>query len=401
MATVRTNTVGGTRYYQVRHGARSAVIFSSQNKRLATDACTEFNRQLERERAGLPPDGGPSRARWALSYLFERCADYFDSHTAPRTAYDYRRRMAILLRELGDVSLDRISRTTIDSYPGRRMAHPSKRTKRPVGPAPVNRELSVLRECLKLAREWREESGYIADPFSSSDPLHRWRPLDEKTVRRVGVALTPAEVWEVRAIAEAMVAEAHPSYAREYRDCADALHVLFMTASRIDQVLRAERSWIDPFGFLNFPAHKRGKPRVFPIDAELGAILARRPSHGRYLFPADGRPGKPRTGIRKFWTKLRERMAEAGITAPLLPHDCRHTAITRLLEFGGSVADATRLGGWTSPQMVHQTYSHIRPDAVSTVNYGAPPEEYPAGRSLAGRAETTPPIEPPRTPSTR
>jgi integrase len=98
----------------------------------------------------------PIRGR--VHKLKEFAQRFMDSHHCkPRTIEYYGEKLKRLLEysPFADSRLDRIDEELIEQYVQHRRQQVSKRKKRQVSIASVNRELAVLRRALKLAAEWR------------------------------------------------------------------------------------------------------------------------------------------------------------------------------------------------------------------------------------------------------
>jgi hypothetical protein len=75
----------------------------------------------------------------------------------PATISFYNSKLKQLLADetLARLPLDRIDEDVIDAYKERRTKTKSRRKRRPLSPASVNRELATLRRLLRLAPEWK------------------------------------------------------------------------------------------------------------------------------------------------------------------------------------------------------------------------------------------------------
>jgi integrase len=167
---------------------------------------------------------------------------------------------------------------------------------------------------------------------------------DSRTKSDAEVRALIARAWERARRAPAHLADA-------WRDDAAIVELLYLTASRISQVLRLRWDQVRDDA-IHFPAHKRGAPRVYALVGRIRTIIRATPRRGEYVFPPAARARKPyREDIKRFWKAV----APAGFT----PHGLRHSAITAALYAGeapGAVADR---GGWKDLQMLTRTYGHV------------------------------------------
>lgn len=323
----------GTWWYVIddRKKAHAAGV-GKEGRELAQEWAAAMNRAKRLERAGFPPEDVPAVSDWTL-------ADLFAAHLA-----DARRRglriarpqfqgkrskleshWSNLLAFFGEkLALDALSDAGIRSYIEAREAAK-------IGPSTINRDLSVLRGALRLARE-SAAAGYAGDPFASI------RPLAEAHRRRQPIALSERDCRKLLRICWSM----------DQRFGA-FVELLLLTASRLNETPTVSG------GRLRYPPYKRGRARIFtlrggPEERRL-AKLAQMERH---------------FDRRRLWTP-----AVAALGRPeLRPHDLRHTALT--LEGkrpGASLLSLQKLGGWKSAAMaaryLHPDAEAIRPVRVS------------------------------------
>ena len=231
-----------------------------------------------------------------------------------------------------------VTRELIEDYRAQRL-------KEGVSPATVNRETATL------SAGFRDQQD-----FNPCDGIRRLRESPKRAT-----ALTPEEVGRLLFILRGL--SLNTALLAEF---------LYLTGSRF-----SERGYVES-DILRFPPSKRGLPRNFKLEGRLAEIV---PEMGRIA---------PKWG-RDAWDK-----AVKAFGRHVTPKDLRHSAVTNLLEEGGSIPDAQRMTGHTTPQMIHQTYSHLRPVAARGPKSPAlppdPPESPQRGittvpKHLAGVAE--------------
>lgn len=340
---------GGRTGYTVvdRNGKFHAMGWSRQAKADAERIAATLNERARLAQFGIEDDA-PSH--WTLAELFGRVIAWARVHR-PGSLRERKRILGQLLSDLGDIPIDEITEGTIDSYATNRKR---KRGRGPVSARTINLDLGYLRTSLALARRWKRESCYRKDPFAG------WEA--PKGTARVGIALAPADVRRIIAIADRIASTVNLLQDR-LRQSADIVAILAMTGSRISQVMGMRRDWISD-DRLTFPGHKRGKERVFVLDDELRRRIVPHLKNGPYLFGET--PEAPRRSIRRFWRTVAR---EAGFP-DLHPNDLRHTAITQKISSGG-VRAGQRLGGHQTARMAQEIYDHAAETTLRAVKYHA------------------------------
>jgi integrase len=109
-------------------------------------------------------------------------------------------------------------------------------------------------------------------------------------------------------------------------------------------------------------ATKTDKPRYFPINTELQAILntvrPEKPSPDSLVFPAkNGRELDTHNFLNRVWKPIVTRLVKEGKVREYLPqYNCRHTFITLCLEDG---IPSRRVADWcgTSVQVIEEHYA--------------------------------------------
>ena len=140
-------------YEFVFSGARVRESAKTVNKHVARQAEAAHRLRLARAEAGIAPRcQTPTLREFSEDFLRQirvECA------SKPLTILFYESKLARLLQsELADCRLDEIDENKIETYVRARRGQASRRNK-PVSVASTNRELTVLRRALRLARRWK------------------------------------------------------------------------------------------------------------------------------------------------------------------------------------------------------------------------------------------------------
>jgi integrase len=336
MATVRSRKrKGGTYWFIVdRFGRERRMGSGSAGKSAANRARARLELAEWAERRGEPtPDS--ARSYWTLRDL----RDHDLEANAGHASLPSRRRLwEVLLEGFGEgVRLDQLTPTRIQGWATIRGRAVSART--------VNNGLSLLSAALKFARRMRHASGFTGNPFSEVSRL----PAGPE---RATVVAPDGDVQRLISAAWAKASAAPLHFRDLWRDNAAIVELLYLTSSRISQVLALRREQVRG-GLLCFPAHKGGSPREFPVRGRLAAVLRRLPDRGVYFFPARAGAKKKahRDNLAGFWRAI----APAGLT----PHGLRHSAATAALYAGESLPEVAARLGHKDLTMVQRRYGHI------------------------------------------
>jgi len=292
---------------------------------------------------------------WIESQTFE--GNNRTHYVKPRTIKDFHQYRRSLIRMFGSLTLAEIHVGHLREYQRLRslgeLGNPEfeEKGKREVGPHRINQEVDMLRRVLKRGHAWMPEHEEIYQPLQ----------VQESDVPR---ALTPQE--QERFLS---VAASRQEWALVH---AYALLAFHTTASGCE--MRGLR-----LGDLNLhdgilmvrSAHSKNKYRLrtIPLSGEAIFAAARLIEMARekgatavqhYLFPFrccrdNWEPLKPmsNSGIKKPWDEVRK---AAGLPA-FVPHDTRHTAITRLAESGTPIPVIMSIAGHISRKMLmHYTW---------------------------------------------
>lgn len=337
MAKLRRRDRGaGVRYF-IRT-ADGHELAAGRDLKTARDILAHYRNLEALLRHGVPV---PVRSTWTLKRLKE-----WDLRDRPEPSRA--RRWAVLLGELGDLLLDDIDTAVLMEYTRRRLYK--------ARPATVNRDISVLASAWKRAKPL---SGARNDPFGGLQKL--------KEERARPAVLPPEAVSRFIATCHELAAGAGKRHAAEWHQNADMIELLYLTASRLSQILELRADQIRG-DLLYFPPHKGGLERWFRIEGRLSTLL----SSGKiqpFLFPS-ARAAGARQGFRRFWTKACER---AGVT--ITRHALRASRASAWFAEGKTVADVQRLLGHSSPQMALRLYLQLFPATISTAPPPAPLEQ--------------------------
>jgi integrase len=238
-----------------------------------------------------------------------------------RTWQDARRKLALLVAAFGSRPIRSITPGDIEQYKRDRLGAPTRQGDGRRTIASVNRELQLMRAVLYFA----EREGWITkNPFRQKRALIS--PADERKRDRI---LTRDE--EARLLAACVGRRAH---------LAPLVLFLLDTAARSGEALRL--TWAD----VDFERHlvtltswkgKQTIKRIVGLTARAESAL--RPLRAVGAVSVFGLSSHFK---RSFATACKA----AGITN-LVPHDLRHTAITRMIQAGLAPAEVMKLAGHT------------------------------------------------------
>lgn len=135
---------------------------------------------------------------------------------------------------------------------------------------------------------------------------------------------------------------------------------LYITGMRRDEVRNLDKESVDlTSGFITILNTKTDKPKAIPIHPQLKPILqqAMEQSRTKLVFPDSNGELLERN---KFRYKMRNICDKVGIEKAT-PHDLRHTFASRQ-----GLSDRVKqiIGGWSSKQVMENTYIHTPEDYV-------------------------------------
>jgi integrase len=284
--------------------------------------------------------------------------DFYEERYAKEPVYVQERKVAGLrswknvrahmlgIRELlGARKLEGVSYSDLEDYKARRLAAP-KRYGGSRALATVHRELAILRRMFNIATR---EGWMSRNPFDDGDPL-------------IQTANEAKREWII----------SHAEEAKLLAECADprlahlrAIIVCALdTGMRRGEILKLEWRDVDferrlltvrAFTTKTMRARKVGISRR--LERELRAIAEARGS-------APGDRPFPYTDFQDGWDTVRTRAGLAGLRV----HDLRHSAASRLVKKGLSIAEVARLLGHTKLETTFRYLNITHADAVRAVD---------------------------------
>lgn len=205
-----------------------------------------------------------------------------------------------------------------------------------VKPSTVNRQMSILKHCISIARsEWGIEIS--SNPFD----VIKLPPLSEGRDRR----LKDGE-WELIKL--------HAPKARN-RLLLPIIEFAIETGMRQGEILGLRWENINFESRLAFlPLTKNGSSRKVPLSLRAVAILSGLQRDQALVFPIC------RKTTYSAWSSL---MGRTGIEG-LRFHDLRHEAISRFFERGLSLPEVAAISGHKSYKMLFR-YTHMKPEEIA------------------------------------
>jgi integrase len=267
-------------------------------------------------------------------FSFAEAAEKLEETSGKNLVAKSRQLRLYLTPFFGNQRLDSISSFTVDRYKRRRLDKGASN-------GTVNLELATLSHLFNCAMEWK---------WLKSRPCKI--SLLPKPQGRI-VALTDKQE---NALLRAAVADNDPH-------C--WLFVVFglNTAMRHREILHARFEWLDLEKRRLFIPRAKGGRREQPITAELAELLRReketRADKQGWIFPSP-RPTPSLTGHRDRMDKPFRRAAIRATLDPKIvtPHVMRHTAITKLVQFGVDLPTIQSISGHKTLAMVLR-YTHV------------------------------------------
>jgi len=222
----------------------------------------------------------------------------------------------------------------VEHYRAARKVEAAKNSKlgKPISPATANRELACLKTLLNKAVEW----GRI-----ETSPAAKVKQLKEPPAR--DTILTPVQARQLLELAA-------PSYRPVFV-------VALGTGMRRGEILALK--WMDldlVRGIITVTNSKSGKSRKIPMSGTVAAALGGVPHRGDYVF------WNPETktrikDVKKPWAAACTAAKISGVRF----HDCRHTALTWMLQSGADIVSVSKIAGHASIVMT-QRYCHASPE---------------------------------------
>jgi integrase len=216
----------------------------------------------------------------------------------------------------GDRKLSEITPKDVDDYKESRLSE--------VAPATVNRELSVLRHLFNIAKRWKK--------FFSENPV------SESGLISINNQKERILTYEEE---EKLLASSNSSL-RAILICA------LNTGMRKSEILTLKWSNVDLENNVITLEHtntKSKKTRRIPLNSKLRKLLLEQKLKGggsKYVFLSeDGTPYKREDSLNQAFNGALRRAGIKGFRF----HDLRHTAATRMIEYGASIVAVSRILG--------------------------------------------------------
>jgi integrase len=201
-----------------------------------------------------------------------------------------------------------------------------------VSPATVNRAISCLKTLLNKAVEWGKLPASPAVRIKKfREPPGRERILSPEEARRLLDVASP---------------EFQP-----------ILIAALGTGMRRGEILALRWTDLDfARGIITITNSKSGRSRKIPMSGTVAATLGTVPHRGEYVFWNS----ETKTHIKDTKTAWAAACARAKVAAVRF-HDCRHTALTWMLQSGADIVSVSKIAGHASIVMT-QRYCHASPE---------------------------------------
>lgn len=171
-------------------------------------------------------------------------------------------------------------------------------------PAAANQSLALMSKAMNLAEDWEWRA-------SNTNPCHR---VKRYKLKKHDLILTYEQMGRLHKTMIKMVEERRlkPQFSA-------AIRLLQLTGCRKNEIMEAERAWIDrDKGLLRLPDSKVG-PRDIPLSEHALEIMDE--LEGTYLI--GGERGKSPKNVYRTWNRVKK---EAELPMALRLHDLRHSA---------------------------------------------------------------------------
>jgi hypothetical protein len=294
---VRRQVRNGKRrfYYSVRTRGPDGKVheYGSGFNREEADDMRDWYSALERRvRHGMPL---PNDCTWTMTDLKKH--DLAQHKAEGGEIPSRERRWRQIIAFFGkDELIDRLTPTRI-------LAFTTARLKR-AGPGTIRRDRAVLKKALTRAGEPGTGSSYEGNPFTGLDSMARAERLARKPTRPHPPETIERVIAAARALRPPRGPKGNGLDAFEWRQNAEILELIYLTASRSSQIFRLRRDQrrVHPTlgPVLWFPPHKRGTERHFLDRGRLRTILDAIPKSSEWFFPSRRAEGKPREGFERF-----------------------------------------------------------------------------------------------------
>ena len=302
---------------------------------------------------------------------FEKFADTFletYSKQSKRSWKSDERLLENLKRAFKGETLASIGPEKVECYRAARKVEASKNSKlgAPISASTANRELACLKTLFSKAVEW----GRI-----EVNPAARVKKLKEPPGRE-----TILTEDQARGLIEAASLDFRP-----------VLVVALGTAMRRGEILALRWTDLDLVrGIVTVANSKSGRSRKIPMSGTVAAALGGIPHHGEYVF---WNP-ETKTQIKDVKTAWAAACARAKISGVRF-HDCRHSALTWMLQSGADIVSVSKIAGHASIVMT-QRYCHASPElqrlAVNKVGEILEPTRQKVDTPRAPLSQTAPQV---------
>ncbi len=289
------------------------------------------------------PGGMLTLGTMAETYLRQKEAD------GKRTLRNDRLVVAHLLTAFGqETPLRDLTAARIQDYSAERLTAKSERLGRPVTPATVNREVSILRCLLRMAQE-RGDLERVPRIRLTREPEGRLRFLTEPEANRLLASCRAPKRVEQSPHLPAIVTVALNTGMRKGE-------ILGLAWERVDLAR----------GVLLLEKTKTNKRREIPMNRAVYDVLAE--IRARQAKQDDGDPSGVvfRRSAGRAWGSFRRAFERAVETAKLEDfhfHDLRHTFASWLVMRGRPLKEVQELLGHRTLAMTVR-YSHLSPDRL-------------------------------------
>jgi integrase len=291
-------------------------------------------------------------------------ANLFEEHvrihspSKPRTLERYKEVLAHLERLLGNKKyVEAITRSDIDDYKMARTRETVGRQHRPVSPATVNFEVTVLKTFFYYMI--RERGISMENPCARSKPLR----VEKERLKRRPPTYTTVETDKLITASDGMNRAIFATLLLAGLRKGELTYLTWSDVDLDDANLRLTAK--DGF------APKDYEEREIPLPPDLVDILHRLPQDSTWVFSS--RKGK-RLGRNEILRRLKNVAERAGVKHATL-HKFRHTYATRLLEDGCDIVTLQHLLGHSD---LKTTRKYLSPDherarrAVNRLSLTAP-----------------------------
>lgn len=342
-----------------RVGIKSdAALTPEEARSLARDIL----RQAERARRGQGDDPAAARAAEKAMPTVAELADAFvaDHLRLKRKASTADWAELLLNRfvkpHLGGMKADRFGPSDVA-----RLHKAMRKT-----PYQANRTLAVIASMYS----WAATQKVIRKGFNPTEDIERYpeagreRYLTVEELERLGAALHEAETVGLEWQPDTRKATSKHAPAAEKRRtrmdpyAAAAIRLLLLTGARLREILHLEWSHVDmERGLLLLPDSKTGKKAIV-LNAPALTVLSELPRADEFVI-VGGRPGQPRTDLKRPWAAISRRAGLHGVRL----HDLRHSFASFGAGAGLGLPLIGRLLGHTNSRTTAK-YAHLDADPV-------------------------------------